>query len=72
MNEYRIKVLGRKAIIEALENGAELYYVPGKFGGWGITVNLAEVRKDSVNKLMMDGMLKTKERTSHCTTYVLK
>lgn len=68
-----MKTLGKDAIIREMKNGACLYRVSGKFGGWGISdaSDWYAVRTDSCFKLMSLGLLKVKERRGNCVEYEL-
>ena len=71
-----MKVLGYKGILEQMEQGAYIYRVSGKFGGWGISdttcKDLVTVRADSCRKVAISGKVYESRRSSNYVEYRLK
>ncbi len=71
MRFRRFRTIGKAEILKALQNGAELSYVSGRYGGWSISLPYTTVRADSCYKLEQAGLLKVKERRLGCVVYTV-
>ena len=70
------RVLGMQGILEQMRQGAELYRVAGKFGGWGITKTTCDkcvtVRADSCHNLVSKGLIVEDYRRPNFVQYKLR
>lgn len=71
-----MKVLGYKGILEQMQQGAYIYRVSGKFGGWGISDTTykepVSVRADSCRKVAISGKVYESSRSWNYIEYRLK
>lgn len=71
---YRIRTLGKDAILDEMRKGATIYRVSGRFGGWDINgaSDIVTVRQDSCRKLVESGLVKVIRRDRGYVEYGLR